>query len=123
MSTAVESWVLEFEGYPPSPNARLHWRTKARVTKHWRSTARLKAALAGIPQCPRVRISVVIIRRALGVADEDNDRARMKALVDGLRDAGVIENDTYGNVEWGTMREERGRKGLRVIVERLEALT
>lgn len=63
-----------------------------------------------------MRIDVVVLRRALGVADEGNDRDRMKPIVDGIVDAHVISNDVYGRIEWGTMREDRGAAGLRVLV-------
>jgi hypothetical protein len=59
----------------------------------------------------------------LGTADEDNDRARIKPALDGLRDAGVIRIDTRGYVVWGEVTEQRaGPLGLGVllIVEALE---
>lgn len=76
-----------------------------------------------MPTLERVRISAVMERRSLGVADEDNDRSRLKPLVDGLRDAGVIANDTRGFVEWGTVTERRAGPdgpGVLLIVEALE---
>lgn len=117
--TTPTTWTLEFAGYPPSANARLHWRTRAKVAKFWRGAALLEAKRLGIPPCERIRISAVVIRRALGVADEDNDRGRLKPVQDGIRDAGVIPNDRRECVELGPVTEERGPKGLRVIVERL----
>lgn len=116
---ALGIWTLEFSGYPPSANARLHWRTKAKVTRFWRTAAHLEAMRQGIPPCQRIRISAVIIRRAIGVADEDNDRGRLKGVQDGIKDAGVVPNDRRDCVELGPVTEERGPKGLRVIVERL----
>lgn len=95
----------------------MHWRTRAKVTKHWRSLALLEARRVGIPPCERIRISAVFIRPRIGVADEDNDRAKLKPVLDSLRDAGVIRNDTRGYVIWGEVTEERGPKALRVMVE------
>lgn len=119
IETQQDCWVLKFDGHPPSLNDRMHWRTRAKVTKHWRSQARLRASLAGIPKCERIRVCAVIHRRALGVADEDNDRSRLKPVVDGLVDAGVIPNDARGQVEWGTVLEERGPKSVTVWVTRV----
>lgn len=111
-------WVLEFDSYPPSPNARMHWMTKARSTKHWRQLAWGKCKEARIPKLDRIKVSAVIVRRVVGLADEDNDRARLKAVTDGIVDAGVIPNDRRGCIIWGDVTEEQGKtKGLRVIVE------
>lgn len=44
-------------------------------------------------------------------------RARLKPLIDGLRDAGVIANDTRGFIEHGPVTEERGFVGVLLIVE------
>ena len=112
-------WELVFDRYPPSPNARMHFMAKASSNKFWRLDALIKAMNAQIPRLQRIRISAVIIRRALGTADEDNDRARLKPVTDGLVDAGVIPNDRRGCIEWGPVNEERGKPGLRLIVEEM----
>lgn len=102
---------------PPSPNDRMHFRTKAPLIKAWREAACNAAKSAGIPQMARIRFSAVIYRTRLGHADEDNDRARCKYLLDGLRDAKVIANDTRGFIEHGTVTEEKGPVGVLLIVE------
>lgn len=102
---------------PPSPNDRMHFRTKAPVVKAWRDAARDAAKAADIPNLARIRFSAVIYRTRLGHADEDNDRARCKFLLDGLRDAGVIANDTRGFIEHGPVTEEKGPVGVLLIVE------
>lgn len=102
---------------PPSANDRTHFRVKAPITKAWRDAARDAAKSAGIPRLARIRLSVVIRRTRLGHADEDNDRGRLKPVIDGLRDAGVIANDTRGYIEHGPVTEERGPVGVLLIVE------
>lgn len=104
---------------PPSPNDRMHFRTKAPLIKAWRDAACDAAKSAGIPPLGRIRFSAVIYRTRLGHADEDNDRGRCKSLLDGLRDAKVIANDTRGFVEHGTVTEEKGPVGVLLIVERI----
>lgn len=114
-------WELLFDGMPPGPNARPNYHARARVTRYWRECAAVYARhVYQVPPLPRVRLSAVFFRRTIGVADEDNDRARLKPLVDGLRDAGVIPNDTRGFVEWGAVTEVRGHPGVRLIVEAIE---
>lgn len=110
-------WVLEFGAYPPSPNARMHFMKRAGYNKRWRELVALQAWLNGVPKMQRIKVSAVIIRRALGRADEDNDRSRLKPVIDGLVDAGVIPDDRRGCVVWGDVTEERGKAGLRLIVE------
>lgn len=112
-------WVLSFLGHPPSPNTRMTLRERMHWRKHWRETVRLSAERAAIPPLKRVRLSAVFYRRALGVADEDNDRARLKCI-DGLIRAGVLPKDTRKYVEWGEVSEERGPTGFALVIERVD---
>lgn len=102
---------------PPSPNDRMHFRAKGPIVKAWREAACAAAKSAGIPNLARIRFSAVIYRTRLGHADEDNDRSRLKPAIDGLRDAGVIANDTRGFIEHGPVTEEKGPVGVLLIVE------
>lgn len=108
--------------FPPSANDRLHFRVKGPWIKEWRDFAKDIAKAAKVPPLERIRISAVVYRRALGVADEDNDRGRLKPLVDGLRDAKVIQKDTRDFIEYGHVIElhadQRGT-GILLIVEEL----
>lgn len=113
------SWTLEFDGHPPSRNDRLHWRTAHKWAKHWKQLVMLKCRETHVARCQRVRVSLVVLRPRLGVADPDNDACRTKHLIDGLVAAGVVPDDTYAHVELGPVSEERGAKGVRLIVEML----
>jgi hypothetical protein len=92
--------------------------------RSWRARAAEYARAAGLPRgLDRVRISSDWWRRALGTADEANDRARLKPIIDGLVDYGLVPNDTRRHVVDGTCTERRlsetgrGRPMLWVIVE------
>ena len=111
------AWELSFDGHPPGPNDRLHWAKKAGLTSAWREMSMLKAQAAGIPPQQRVRLSARFLRRRLGVADEDNDRSRLKPCVDGLVDAGLVPKDTRGHIEWGAVTEEHGAPGFILVIE------
>lgn len=113
------TWELEFNGVPPGPNSRMHWRAKAASTKMWRHMAMWKATDAKIPPQERVRLSATIRRARLGVADASNDAARFKAVEDGIVDAGVVPNDTRKYVEWGPILEEHGAPGFVLRIEPL----
>lgn len=111
---------------PPGPNgSRGNHFGHARWVKEWRSAAKTAAWMHRMPALERVRISSTVYRRAIGKADEDNDRARCKPLVDGLRDAGVISNDTRGHVVYGPCTEARADDmgvGILLTVEELETV-
>jgi hypothetical protein len=114
------TWTLRFEGsVPPGPNARPHWYTRAGTARQWKELALVRCYLQDIPHLKRIRISAVIYRKRLGVADEDNDRARLKPVIDGIVAAGVVPNDTRQYVEHGPMTEVRGAPALVVIIEEL----
>lgn len=104
------TWTLYFEGSPASPNDRLGHFARAGQNRSWRLRARQKAIEAGVPQLNRAKISSTFYRRNLGVADEDNDRSRLKPIVDGLRDANVLVSDSRGYVIYGSCNERRKEK-------------
>ncbi len=112
-------WRLKFSGTPPGPNARLHWRQRAAITRAWREQAGVLVRLAGIPPLGRIRISITYYRRRLGVCDWDNDVARAKPILDGIVAAGVIPTDTRAFVEWGACTEARGAPGVELGIEEM----
>ena len=119
-ATATRQWWLMFAGYPKNQNKRGHWATLARETKKWRLAGWFRAKEMQVPPMQRIRVSAVIVRRSIGVADEGNDRDRLKPIVDGLVDAGVVPNDTYAHVTYGTMAQRRGPAGLELLIEELD---
>ncbi len=110
-------WRLKFSGTPPGPNARLHWHDRATITRAWKEQAGVLVRAAEIPALGRIRISAIFYRRRLGVADEDNDVARLKPALDGIVAMGVIPTDTRAFVEWGEVREARGAPGVELVIE------
>jgi hypothetical protein len=102
----------------------MHPMTERPLVASWREKARLEAKRLEIPLLERARISAVVFRRALGVADNSGDAERLKPLVDGLVDAGVMVDDRRRFVEYGSVEEQRtgrgGEPGIRLIVEAVE---
>ena len=84
---------------PPAalkPNTRCHWTQKARATKTYRLQARLAAASAIKGPPPRWLKASVQVKAYYPTArhqDPDNCVASLKAVFDGIADAGVIAND------------------------------
>ena len=105
---------------PPGPNARPHWYTRALTARQWKERVYLECRRLEIPRLARIRLSAVIYRKHLGVADEDNDRARLKPALDGIVAAGVIPTDTRRFVELGPVTEARGAPGVELLIEELD---
>lgn len=99
---------IELVFLPParlmSMNDRDHWRAKAKMTKQWRAAANC-AANSAHPGQSRLGPSIVHIVfpvRDRRRRDPHNYYPTVKAIVDGLVDAGVWPDDTP---EWVTTTE------------------
>ncbi len=113
-------WCLEFAGPLPSNDntrRRWHWTERRERDAVWHNRVALAVRARHVPSCERIRLSVVVTRRSLGVADPDGDWGRMKPIIDGLVRSGVVPNDTYRHVILGEIQEQRGEPGLRVFIE------
>lgn len=112
----------EFE-LPPGPNgSRGNPIAHSRWVAEWRAAAKAiaKDAIRSGEPITRSTIHIVVHRRALGTADPDNDIARCKPLLDGMRDAGLLRRDTYDAVTFGLVQERRAGAagvGMQIIVE------
>ncbi len=85
-------------------NDRLHWRTRHRLTKIWRHTAHVHAAnQLGRTPTARAR-GACLVRVSFPVPDPGRRRdphnwaPTVKAIVDGLTDAGVWPDDNAAHV-------------------------
>jgi crossover junction endodeoxyribonuclease RusA len=77
---------------PLSLNSRQHWRTKAHHTKVWRTYAGIHAY--GKPAMPACDVTLTWFVTDSRRRDEDNIYPLLKALCDGLVDAGIVPDDT-----------------------------
>lgn len=80
-----------------SPNARIHFMTRARLTKQHRQAAKLVAMGAlnrDEPRWKRASVQLAWTFEDARKRDHDNLLARCKAYFDGLRDAGLIDDDS-----------------------------
>lgn len=82
-----------------SPNARVHWRVKAKAVKAARASAKLAAYLAmRKAKWPKAVYDeavtqIVFTQKIRRRIDRDNCLSSCKAYLDGLADAGVIKDD------------------------------
>lgn len=94
-----------------SPNDRVHWRTKAKAVREYRSRAaaegrRIPASKR--PRWERAETEVVFYFAVRRRRDEDNAAARLKPAWDGIADAGIVVNDsglTHGKPRFEIDRE------------------
>jgi hypothetical protein len=99
-------------------NDRLHWSKRALRTRIWRTTAQYKAMGQLGQQCNvgpcyvRVTFPVTVNRRR----DSDGPAPTVKAIVDGLVDAGCWPDDTP---EWVETLGSRFAKGATEVVVEL----
>lgn len=76
---------------PLSLNARMHWSQKARHTKKWRAFAATEAA--GFPELGACDVTLTWFVKTSHRRDTDNLFGLLKALADGIVDAGVVQDD------------------------------
>ena len=110
-----------------SPNARSHWAVKARAKRSARESARLRTLKAlreagrQPPKWRRAAVELVFYWPTRHTRDRDNALASMKAALDGIADAGVVEDDA-GFVPWpADMRHDRDRPRVEITITRLRA--
>lgn len=82
-----------------SMNDRLHWAKRNRITQNLRLTAKVGASKHQIgAQQERITVGLTWHVGTRHRRDSDNPMPMLKALCDGLVDAGVIVDDTPGYV-------------------------
>lgn len=91
--------TLPWNAPPLSLNQRLHWAAKARLSRTVRDVTHARAKADKVPAFD-VPVIVTLhyrqkVRRPI---DKDNLYATVKPCLDGLRDAGVITEDTSAHV-------------------------
>lgn len=87
---------LPWTSPPLSANDRMHWAQKARITREVRQTACLLARKA--PRTDRLVVTLHYRPRVTRRRDTVNLGPFIKALVDGLIDAGLAPDDDHGHV-------------------------
>lgn len=95
--------VLEIPEITPSLNktlAHAHWCVRARHRKHWSMLVLVAKSDARIfAYTPATKSKVLIERYGGRLMDADNALGGCKALIDGLRDNGLIVDDSPNHLE------------------------
>lgn len=90
-----DTWeiALPWKKPPLTLNQRMHWAKKAQITKMLRDSARYLARNR-VPELGACDVTLVWHPRDRRRRDADNPFPTLKALADGLVDAGVVADDT-----------------------------
>lgn len=109
--------------WPPrelSPNARIHWAKKSKITKAYRNMARVLTMQAGLvaPEEGRILLVLEFVPPSRRSYDDDNLIARFKAGRDGIADALGVDDKRFTTQFW--LRSEPVTDGA-VIAEIKEA--
>lgn len=117
----ADVWVLVI----PAPtewinaNNRRHWAAKASLTATWRHAAGWQARAARLPRLTGpVHVTAIVHRADQRRADAANCSDTVKAVIDGLVDAGVLPGDHDQVIRSTTIvpGEIRDRSALTVIL-------
>ncbi|MFG3340568.1 hypothetical protein [Glycomyces sp. NPDC048151] len=103
----ADSWTLTIPAPTQwvSANDRSHWQSKARLVKIWREAGALHARAAKLPHIDTpVHITGWVCRTDTRRADAHNRILTVKAVIDGLVDAGILDDDNDKHVTAVTMR-------------------
>lgn len=109
---------LKLLGLPKTPNAREHWRAKAKHVAEWRDRVDTACTYKAPPQ-PLTQAAITFTRVSSVEPDYDNLVASFKACMDGLRQAKVIIDDKRANVGrpgylWAKCKPKDGHVLIRV---------
>lgn len=120
------SYTLEFElpGLPRMSNissGKSHWGHAYTEQGRWKHAVRYKV-LRRIPSKPLKKFNLILTRFSSNEPDYDGLVRGFKAIVDGLRAAGVIQDDKLSNTgawdcRWEKTSPKQGK--IRVRVEEL----
>lgn len=85
---------LTFTKPPLNMNQRMHWAQKAKITKAIRHEAMVRCRAARIRKSKHITVQLHYQPRDNRRRDADNIAPTLKALCDGVVDAGVVPDDT-----------------------------
>lgn len=108
---------------PLTANQRLHWARKAVLTKRCRETACWLAKSKKLPGAQRLTVTLHYRPKERRRRDAHNLYPTVKALVDGLVDAGVVPDDdtTHVSTPEPVIHEPAAKPGMWLELEYPEA--
>lgn len=92
----MTTYCLDFD-YPSPPltsNQRFHWAKKKDITRNVRALTEAKAQILDIPELAHANVELHWFVNTKHRRDVDNVVPTLKAMCDGLVDAGIVPDDT-----------------------------
>lgn len=111
--------ILEIPRVPSSPNyfRGKHWRHRHRDSKMWNDEIYYAVHQARAHRDPPYeRAQINIHRRSLGELDPDNLMGSVKPVIDALRYAKVLVDDSAQHIKL-TVTQSRGKPLTRIIIQ------
>lgn len=120
ISAGVLEIILEIPRVPSSPNylRGKHWRVRWRETKLWNEEVGLAILQARHQDPPYPLAQVTIDRRSRGELDPDNLVGSVKPVIDALRHAAILVNDSPDHIKL-TITQSRGDPLTRIEIQPL----
>ncbi|MDT0223484.1 hypothetical protein [Gordonia sp. AC31] len=112
---------LPYQRPPLTPNQRLHWSVRARLTREIRETAGMCARSAKLPSLGRSEVTTVWFVPDRRRRDAGSLSLTTKAALDGLVDAGVWPDDNTTWVAQESYRIEMDKSRPRIEIHIQEA--
>ena len=112
--------VIQLPPHAVKPNARSHWRVKAKAVKRYRRDAwgavvvALKGAQA--PMWLKAKAHISAFYPTLQRPDPDNLVSSLKAVFDGLADAGIVANDRDLWPERPTISKDKNNPRIEITI-------
>ena len=105
-----------------SPNARLHWAAKAKLTKNARLASYYiaKVVLNGeLPKWTSARTTITYYKKTAAHMDADGALSRLKAALDGIADAGIVSNDKAFSHNPITILKDAANPRVGILIEQI----
>lgn len=96
-------------------NQRLHWAQKAAITRTPRDTGRINARFQNLPAMERAHLTVYVSWQNARRRDVSNIAPTIKALVDGIVEAGILPDDDDLHLTGPDLRVTSETSGLKGV--------
>ncbi|KQN99674.1 hypothetical protein ASF21_12770 [Arthrobacter sp. Leaf234] len=98
-------------------NQRLHWATRAKLTRAWRSATHIRARQACLVMgLDRVSITITVTKPTNRAYDVHNLMPTAKAVVDGLIDYGLCADDSNQYVTGPDLRPSEHKAPAQLLI-------